>query len=274
MRAIVVLLVHLVLFAGCVGQGGPPGPADDGTSAPVTATPVRYIWNATGCREITATFDVSTAALQAELPEGFTARPSRTPGRSGVGVDFFECAQSVLTSGPTEGGAYASFWAGVDAPAALMGNATDAFVKWDTLIPDPVAFAALSSAKASVRTGSVTVRDATPAGGIAGEIAFDELGSFVATALAGVAPPGATGGSTLLREWSSAGEDGSELAMWEVNLTQYGSSFAPGTLTVPADSIAAKLYGGTTIPSLMGWGDADLRDGFMELHARTPGDVA
>lgn len=266
--ALLALSIHLAGCLDALTDGREP--AEVPTPDPASASQ-RFVWNMTACREIIATFDVDTARLQAALPEGFVARPSRTPGRTTVGIDIFECGSAVVTEGAMAPASYASFWASADAPEELMGNASDSYVKWDTLVADPVALAALRSAGAHVRGGVGTVRDAPPLGTTVGEIQYDDIGPVRVSTLPGV-PPSAEGPGegTILREWSPAGPDGKDLAMWEVTLVQWDSAFAPGVIEAPPDSMAAKLYGATRIPSRVGLGMADLRDGFMETSSPKP----
>lgn len=272
---VVAVLVLAMLVPGCVEPPQPSRPSTEGAGPSQADARTRFVWNASDCREIIATFFVDSATLQEELPNGFTATPSRVPGRTSVGIDFFECGSSVLTTGPATPGAYASFWASVDPPPELMGDAELGYWKWDVLVPDPEAFAALSALGVSVRTGSVSVEDLSPLGGTAGEIAYDDLGRTTATTLPGVARPQDDGSprTTLLREWSSTsaeGADDSALVMWQVNLTQWDSRSTAGEVEVPAASMAAKLYGSTRIPAVVGVGRAHLHDGYMELDAPAP----
>lgn len=272
MRALPILVLALsILLGGCLDA---LTEGRDGAAAPglgTTNVPQRFVWNMTACREIVATFDVDTRALQAALPEGFVARPGRTPGRTGAGIDIFECESASVTDGAAPGASYASFWTSVDAPEELMGNATGAFVKWDTLVTDPIALAALKEAGAPVRGGVATVRDVPPLGATAGEIRYEEIGRVGVSVLPEASrSSGGPGEGTILREWSPAGPEGKDLAMWEVTLVQWDDASAPGVIEVPSGSMAAKLYGSTRIPSIVGLGMADLRDGFMETNAPKP----
>ncbi|MEA3199641.1 MAG: hypothetical protein QOE90_1069 [Thermoplasmata archaeon] len=214
--------------------------------SPATPAAAPLSWGLAGCREVTAQFEVDASALQAQLPAGFTAAAGRTPGKSPMGIDAFLCQGAA---------SYASFWAAVTPPAALKGNATSWYVKWDPLLADAATREALARQGATARAGRVSFADATPLpqGGTTCSIAWEGVGDVSITLGPLAQTPG--GGSVKLREFTTRSGG---LFAWDATLAQRQPAVGTGYADVPPGSVPARLYGAARIPVLVSVAASDL----------------
>lgn len=258
-----VFLLALTL-AGCVQTTPAPAAAPPASPAPIESA-LRYAWNLTGCRELTASFDVDSAALQAKLPQGFAPGGGTSPGKTTVGIDAFSCQSASGVDGDIKDAPYASFWALATPPDALKGSAKAWYVKWDVLLADDATLRALAPLHSTTRSGHVRFSDAASVPGVGSscEIDLDGLGAIRVTMGPYALTPAS--GAFALREFTTTHDPGLFLT-WDATLAGSARGLTTGVAEVPGDSMAAALYGSTRIPVTIQMATSSLTNATITLN--------
>lgn len=143
----VALILLLFVTAGCTNDGSSdnsepeadvPTPddtaTDDNTVAPGPSADV-LPWEIRDCFFVYAQAQANRAAVEADLPEGFTI-----PGTGqtvGVGFEANDCASGTALNDTVQPGHYASVWVGIDAPTGYASErGAGHFVNFDVIEPN------------------------------------------------------------------------------------------------------------------------------------------
>lgn len=208
-------------------------------------------WGLSGCRAVIALVPVEPAALQAHLPEGFTATvpdsvaavlPPDPRLDAVIGIEALDCAQGVGLHGTVDDLDYGSFFTFVDPPAHLAAPERDLhFVKWDVLIPDAPRRDVLRRHGLAARDGAVAFETWLPgAGGTAFDVdlAFEGGEGYRFRGVAGA--PTAFTGSFIEHSPATGG-----LATWTTQYDAAAASGGGGTVELAPGGFPAQVLGRT-----------------------------
>lgn len=226
MRVLPALLLLLPL-AGCAT------PLTDGPNAVPASTLLP--WTLTQCRYVVGWSEADPAAIQRNLPEGFTVRagaplglPLAPAARALVGTEAFECASGSGLNGTVEPMLYASIWIPVVPPEDLQVEGVDAvYYKIHVLVPDAPRRDAFLGMGLSVANGSIAWNPATLPGGTSAALTLEDVGAF-SFQLAQPQSAQAREGSEFM-EVTPAGEGGADgYAVWRANFSWDEPTFTQG----------------------------------------------
>lgn len=261
MRLAALLVAGTALLAGCTAV---PNPVPDPGAA---AAPPTIPWGITDCTFLIGIIPFDPPAGQEYLPEGFAFAvgdglplPVQAPlDRATLGVEAFACPSGAGLNGTVAPLAYGSQYFNVIPPERLSkGEDAGHFLKLTVLIPDADRRAALEAVGADVTGGEVALA-ATPAG-MEGTLTLDTVGTFTFQA---VNQPPREGATFPFREFTPTADG--RLVQWDATATSTDVFGGQGILEVPADSIAARLGGGTTLQVGMFGGRYTFENGTITL---------
>jgi hypothetical protein len=238
----VLAALPVLVLAGCSGPAAPdagqPGlPAADGP-----ATAVVLPWTTTDCRFMVVFLRASAAAVQSQLPEGFTAAGSATLPTGSVGFEIHDCASVQGLDGLVPGAGYGASWGVVTPPdgRAAPDAGGVAYFKWHVLVPDAPRRDLLVAHGVPAEGGVAEVAQTAP-GAWSGRLQLDGVGAFTAT-LAAPAPEG-NAGDLPFQEFTNATGG---VADWRATTTHYTQTQGAGTWEAPAGSVLARMVGATS----------------------------
>lgn len=261
-------------LAGCASDA----PEPDATAETLPA--LHLPWSMTGCRFAVLVLGVPASAVEPYVPQGFrvqsvaevaiggqTGLPVPNPAADGnFGIEAFQCDEGTGLNGMVPGMTYASFFAGVEPPEELRRDVANHFVKWDVLVPDAPRRELLASYGVPARNGTA-VMAADVVGGLVAELsgsfAAEGMGSFGLDARAGIPLPECS-----FAEFQPLASGA--LATWTMECAVVSGGGAVGTVTVPADSWAAKVVGPGAHQGGGFAGIVDFSEGRIELPEQQP----
>lgn len=207
-----------------------------------------FAWGIDSCAFVIAAVPVDEAALAARLPAGFGLAPGRLAPlpagpRATVELDAYACEEGAWGNATLRGLAYGSHYASVILPDALRDPGYDAaFVKWDTLVADADARAALARAGAPAHGGDARVSIASPT--VRAALAFDDGGGFALTGTLGAQRAQET--PLPFVEYTPLAEGG--LARWHARLHDARIATGAGIVELPEGSWVRDLAGAPRVP--------------------------
>lgn len=224
-------------------------------------------WDLLDCEYVIAVVPVPASRLAPFLPEGFRSAMVGPPAATAllpervaqVGFEADVCASGAGVAGRVAPMQYASIWTGVVAPPSLNVPGYQPFVNFDTLVPDDERRALMQSVGLPAHDGAIVstdVIDNGPAHAVDVSWTMDGFGEITMTAV-GPRASAPFGGQFFQYTESSTGE----LALWK---TRYASPLAytyVGTVSFPAESWLAGVFGSTTMPARVLAGHWSYTDG-------------
>lgn len=284
MRPTIALVLCVLLVSGgfALAAREDPAPPASNDAASTSASPASeeptgttMPWALIDCSFVVAFGVAPTDAVQARLPDGFTARsvPARYAEgapRAGtlVGIESEVCKHGTGLAGETiEDQAYTSVWVGVTPPPEHRVDGFDGgyYVNWDPMIPDADRRAAFHDAGVPAHDGVIEITPLVDGLGprtARSTYTLDGLGAFQVDAATPEDPTGGLAGS--FYQWTEA-EDG-DLARWRVDWSMETFHQGPGVVELPAGSWLVDLFGSETIPAPVVYtGTWDYTDGRIWL---------
>lgn len=267
-RWVCALLLLSVGFAGCIADE-PTNTTGTGLPALEVPRPDAIDWALTRCEAAIVLFDVAAEKVQPHLPEGFKPLPVAS-GVAGLplnpvnggsfGIEMFTCAKGIGLNETVESIAYGSYFAFAEPPAELKDATADYhFVKWDVLVPDEARRTLLQDVGVPALNGTATFESFTldgSKGALRGTLNMTGEHIFEGTTYA----PGPA--AIRFLEFTAV-PDG--LAIWKMDATTTAIGLGPGTVTVPAGTLAAEVLGaGTHEGDLMAF-KGDFASGLVDL---------
>ena len=240
-RRTLALAFVAALLGGCFASA-PSAPRSDGAMPSPVGAAASIPWTLDSCKVAVISVPVPSASVAPFLPKGFAPQPiSAASATTFFGAEAFRCKSGSGLRGNVTDLSYASFWATVIPPAKLATKGvTQYYVKWDTLVPDDARREALVAAGFPARSGSASVTiDAT--GAVTGQAHLEYAGDLTIQGVAAGSQPNAA--ATFVEFTPTL--DGF-VGAWAATSAASTDALGPGTLTVAAGSVAAKILGGTT----------------------------
>ena len=235
---------------------------EPGRPLPPAATPggpERLEWEIRDCFFVYSNALADAAAIQADLPEGFTVQ-TMAPGRASVGFEANRCASGTGLNGTVEGQTYASVWVGVTPPEGLVAQpGVFHVVNFEVLVEDAPRRTWMQERGIPAHDGAVGVTTT------AGHVITIAMGSTEHTLTVGQTAPLPAAGGTF-DQWTP-GDQG--LTYWKTDWATQDVFQGDGTIDIDPGSIYADWFESPTVPARFNVGTWDYTDGEIVHPAPT-----